>query len=81
MVCRSGWLGLVAGPFGGDVTAARAYVAQLGRHTYARQCIGGTRFEYRLQTVWRHPGAPGEFLEGWRQSLNFTLADVQEVEP
>jgi hypothetical protein len=76
-----GWRGLVAKRFDGDVTAARAWLAQLGRHAYARQAIGGTRFEYRLQTVWKHPGDPGEFLAAWRAQLNFTLADVDEVQP
>lgn len=80
-VCYSGWAGLVAGPFQGDKTAARAWIAQLGRHTYARQCIGGTVFEYRLNTIWRHPGTCAQFLVQWRESLSFTLADVQEVQP
>lgn len=76
-----GWRGLVAKRFEGDVTAARAWLAQLGRHAYAKQAIGGTLFEYRLQTLWPHPGAPGEFLAAWRQTLAFTLADVPEVQP
>ena len=74
-----GWAGLVTKRFDGDITAARAWLAQLGRHAYAKQAIGGTRFEYRLQTLWPHPGAPEQFLAQWRQRLAFTLADVQEV--
>ena len=76
-----GWRGLVQKRFDGDVTAARAWLAAVGRHSYARQAIGGTRFEYRLQTIWRHPGAPEQFAATWRQSLAFTLADVEEVQP
>lgn len=80
-IAQQGWRGLVDKRFDGDTTAARAWLAQLGRHSYARQAIGGTRFEYRLQTIWAHPGAPGEFLAAWRQALAFTLADVEEVQP
>lgn len=80
-VCYQGWAGLVSGPFCGDTTAARAWLAQVGRHTYARQCIEGTRFEYRLNTIWRHPGTPEQFTAAWRESLNFSLADVEVVEP
>jgi len=76
-----GWAGLVAKRFDGDVTAARAWLAAVGRHSYAKQAIGGTVFAYRLNTVWRHPGSPSEFLSEWRQSLLFTLNDVQEVTP
>jgi hypothetical protein len=76
-----GWRGLVEKRFDGDVTAARAYMAQLGRYSYAKQALEGTRFEYRLQTVWKHPGEPREFLASWRQSLAFTLVDVEEVQP
>jgi len=76
-----GWRGLVQKRFDGDVTAARAWLAQLGRHAYAQQAIGGTRFEYRLQTLWPHPGSPEQFAAAWRQSLAFTLADVPEVQP
>jgi hypothetical protein len=72
-----GWRGLVAKRFDGDATAARAWLAAVGRHSYARQAIGGTRFEYRLQTIWRHPGSPEQFSAAWRQSL----ADVEEVRP
>lgn len=78
---RLGWLGLVEKRFAGDTAAARAWLAQLGRHAYARQALEGTRFEYRLQTVWWHPGRPEVFLAAWRQSLSFSLADVQEVMP
>jgi len=76
-----GWRGLVAKRFDGDVTAARAWLAQLGRHAYAKQALEGTRFEYRLQTVWWHPGQPEQFTQRWRQSLSFTLTDVEEVQP
>ena len=76
-----GWRGLVAKRFDGDVTAARAWLAAVGRHSYARQAIGGTVFEYRLQTIWRHPGEPETFLAVWRRRLAFTLADVEEVQP
>ena len=76
-----GWRGLVAKRFDGDVTAARAWLVDVGRHSYARQAIGGTRFEYRLQTIWRHPGSPEQFVAQWRHSLAFTLADVTEVQP
>jgi hypothetical protein len=76
-----GWRGLVQKRFEGDVTAARAYLAQLGRYSYAKQALQGTVFEYRLQTVWKHPGRPEQFLAAWRQSLAFTLADVEEVTP
>lgn len=77
----AGWRGLVAKRFAGDVVAARAWLAQLGRHAYAKQAIAGTIFEYRLQTIWRHPGQPEQFTQQWRQSLAFTLDDVQEVQP
>lgn len=40
-ISKSGWLGLVQKRFNGDQTAAKAYVAQLGRHSYARQAISG----------------------------------------
>lgn len=80
-IAQQGWCGLVQKRFDGDVTAARAWLAQLGRHSYARQAIGGTVFAYRLQTVWPHPGNPGEFLAAWRQSLAFTLADIPGVQP
>lgn len=76
-----GWRGLVARRFDGDVTAARAWLAQLGRHAYAKQAIAGTVFEYRLQTIWPHPGAPETFLADWRSRLTFTLADVKELQP
>lgn len=77
-----GWRGLVAKRFDGDTTAARAWLAQLGRHAYAKQAIEGTVFEYRLQTIWRHPGSTGEFLTQWREALNaITLDNVQEVQP
>lgn len=79
-VCYSGWAGLVAGPFYGDTAAAKAWFAQLGRCAYAQQCLLGTRFEYRLLTIWKHPGQPCEFMESWRRSLSFTLADVPERE-
>lgn len=75
-----GWRGLISKRFDGDVTAARAWLAQIGRHAYAKQAIGGTVFEYRLQTIWRHPGSPEQFVAAWRQSLAFTLADVKELE-
>ena len=74
-----GWAGLVAKRFDGDHIAARAWLAQLGRHAYAKQAIGGTRFEYRLQTIWPHPGPPDQFLAEWRRRLAFTLADVEEL--
>lgn len=77
----SGWHGLVDKRFDGDMTAARAWLAALGRHAYATQALQGTSFEYRLQTVWRHPGRPEQFLSQWRQALSFTLADVEEVAP
>jgi len=76
-----GWHGLIAKRFDGDVTAARAWLAAVGRHSYAKQAIGGTVFEYRLQTIWRHPGEPETFLADWRRRLAFTLADVEEVQP
>jgi hypothetical protein len=79
-ISKSGWLGLVQKRFNGDQTAAKAYVAQLGRHSYARQAISGTVFEYRLQSVWRHPGTPEQFLAHWRQQLaSITIESVHEL--
>ena len=78
---RLGWRGLVEKRFAGDTAAARAWLGAVGRHAYARQALQGTRFEYRLQTIWRHPGQPEQFTQQWRQSLAFTLDDVQEVQP
>lgn len=78
-ISKSGWLGLVQKRFAGDHTAARAYVAQLGRHSYAKQAIGGTVFEYRLQTLWAHPGTPEQFLSHWQQQMSFTIESVGEL--
>lgn len=79
-ISKSGWLGLVQKRFSGDQTAAKAYVAQLGRHSYARQAIEGTRFEYRLTTIWRHPGTPEQFLSHWQQQLaGITVESVNEL--
>lgn len=75
-----GWRGLVEKRFGGDGVAARAWLAQLGRHTYARRAIEGTVFAYRLVTVWPHPGQPEQFVAAQRQALAFTLDDVEEME-
>jgi sarcosine oxidase delta subunit len=80
-VCYRGCLGLVAGPFQGDITAARAWLGQLGAHTYARQCLQGTPLEWRLEAIWKHPGTCEQFLNQWRQSLAFNLTDVEVVEP
>lgn len=74
-----GWRGLVEKRFGGDEAVARAWLAQVGRHTYARQTVGGTRFKYRLQTIWPHPGSPEEFLANHNAALEFTLDDVEEL--
>lgn len=75
----AGWRGLVARRFGGDVTAARAWLAQLGRYSYARQALAGTCLAHKL-ALWPHPGQPEVFAAAWRQSLAFTLADAPEIQ-
>ena len=75
-----GWRGLVQKRFGGDVTAARAWLAQLGRHAYAQQALAGTCLAHKL-VMWPHPGQPEQFAAAWRSRLAFTLADVPEVQP
>ena len=74
------WRGLVAKRFDGDVTAARAWLAQLGRHAYAQQALAGTCLAHKL-ALWPHPGQPEAFAAAWRQALAFTLADIEEVQP
>lgn len=78
-VSRLGWQGLVNKRFAGNKAAARAYVAQLGRWSYAKQAVGGTRFEYRLQTVWPHPGTPEQFLKKWEGGLNSIAVSNSEA--
>ena len=51
-----GWRGLISKRFDGDVTAAR--LVGPDRAPCLRQASHwGTVFEYRLQTIWRHPAA------------------------
>lgn len=78
-IAQQGWRGLVQKRFDGDVTAARAWLAQLGRHSYAQQALAGTCLAHKL-ALWPHPGQPETFTAAWRQSLAFTLADVPELE-
>ena len=52
---RAGWLGRVRRQFGGDVDAARAYIADLGR--WAGDPYDGDP----IPRVYAHPGEPSEY--------------------
>jgi hypothetical protein len=54
-IARLGWLGRVHRQFGGDVDAARAYVADLGR--WAGDPYDGDP----IPRVYQHPGEPSEY--------------------
>lgn len=79
-ISRRGWLALVEKHFDGDVAAARAYVGQLGFHTYARAALIGTPNEHKLRSPnYAHPGAPQQFYAAWCNRLNFDLSQVEEL--
>jgi hypothetical protein len=54
-IARAGWLGRVRRQFGGDVDAARAYIADLGR--WAGDPYDGDP----IPRVYQHPGEPSEY--------------------
>lgn len=73
-LATKGWEGLVRKRFDGDVVAAKEWLGRVGSWAYARQT--GIFRSY----AFRHPGTPEQFLAEWRKRMNFTLADVGEME-
>lgn len=73
-IAKSGWEGLVNKRFGGNRAAAVEWLGRVGAWEYARQA--GIFRSYAFQ----YPGTPEQFLEHYTKRLEFTLADVSELQ-
>lgn len=73
VIGRRGWESLVSKRFEGETLAAKDYVAQLGRHANMLQT------SIRRKEAFAHPGTPEQWLSKWRSRVEFTLADVGEL--